>query len=449
MLQTILLFLPVLACLFWAFIYRKLIPSTDCYSLLQVLMFSLTLFLITNSSYADLDTPDEVLAWVSLFAQVSGTSIIPLLILYLKKTENPKREAIPFQYLWIVVPVILGTGGILLHFLSGSEQISEFLNKIYTQGHSAAAEYKGGILYIYYVWTVIIYRIILLVEAVWLVVYMMATSVTHGYKIDIWWKYLWKGGNIRITHLMLINVTFALILFSIKATWLRNNIMNHPYYPAIVNLILTGIICKFCYVALFSAKERISIKQMQNAFRYNFGGDVEGVIDKRMSELIGEAQEPSLQKALEQIYEKLNIKPERKEEEKESLVNKVMKEEQRWDEDSLIARFNKLMVEEKIYLKPQLTMTEVAEQLGTNKTYISRLVNNTYKLGFPELINTLRIEYAEEYIIKHKNAKQSQIAKASGFLSASSFNNTFKKVMGVTPKVWTAEHDKQRASYKN
>ena len=66
------------------------------------------------------------------------------------------------------------------------------------------------------------------------------------------------------------------------------------------------------------------------------------------------------------------------------------------------------------------------------------MVNNTYNLGFPELINTLRVDYAEQYILAHQNAKQEEIAAECGFLSASSFNTTFKKVTGITPKVWIA-----------
>ena len=99
--------------------------------------------------------------------------------------------------------------------------------------------------------------------------------------------------------------------------------------------------------------------------------------------------------------------------------------------------------EEQIFLDPRIGLTEVAERLHTNKTYISKLVNNTYKLGFPELVNNLRVEYAEQYIINHRKAKQTEIAAACGFLSASSFNNTFKRVTGTTPKLWLAGIDKQ------
>ena len=67
-----------------------------------------------------------------------------------------------------------------------------------------------------------------------------------------------------------------------------------------------------------------------------------------------------------------------------------------WEDDSLLSRFESLIFGKQEYLEAGLTLTEVAEKLHTNKTYISRLVNNTYNLAFPDLINTLRqMNYTE------------------------------------------------------
>ena len=100
------------------------------------------------------------------------------------------------------------------------------------------------------------------------------------------------------------------------------------------------------------------------------------------------------------------------------------------------------MKEERLFLQPQLTLQDVAEKLHSNKTYVSKLVNNTYNMGFPELINKLRVEYAEQYILTHRDAIQAEIAAECGFLSASTFNNIFTKIKGMTPKAWIASKNK-------
>lgn len=88
--------------------------------------------------------------------------------------------------------------------------------------------------------------------------------------------------------------------------------------------------------------------------------------------------------------------------------------------------------------QPGLSLDTVAAKLKSNKTYISKMVNQTYGMGFPEVLNILRVDYAQQYMRKHKDALQEEVARASGFLSASSFNTVFKRITGYTPKVWSS-----------
>ena len=108
------------------------------------------------------------------------------------------------------------------------------------------------------------------------------------------------------------------------------------------------------------------------------------------------------------------------------------------DEDTLRIKFEDLIVSEQLFLKQGVRLADIATMLDTNRTYVSRLVNNTYNMSFSDYINTLRIDYAEQYLLHHRDAKQSDIATACGFPNASAFNNVFKKITGVTPKIWLA-----------
>lgn len=108
------------------------------------------------------------------------------------------------------------------------------------------------------------------------------------------------------------------------------------------------------------------------------------------------------------------------------------------DEDTLRIKFEDLIVSEQLFLKQGVRLADIATMLDTNRTYVSRLVNNTYNMSFSDYINTLRIDYAEQYLLHHRDAKQSDIAAACGFPTASAFNSVFKKTTGVTPKAWLA-----------
>ena len=108
------------------------------------------------------------------------------------------------------------------------------------------------------------------------------------------------------------------------------------------------------------------------------------------------------------------------------------------DEENLRIKFEDLIVTEQLFLKQGIRISDIASMLETNRTYVSRLVNNTYNMSFSDYINTLRIDYAEQYLMHNRDAKQSDIASACGFPNASAFNNVFKKITGVTPKIWLA-----------
>ena len=121
-----------------------------------------------------------------------------------------------------------------------------------------------------------------------------------------------------------------------------------------------------------------------------------------------------------------------------SLTSALFGNNQSWDEGTLVYRFQHLMQDELLFLRQGLTLQDVAERLDSNKTYISKMVNQTYGIGFPEVLNIMRVDYAQQYMNTHAEAAQEDIAKASGFQSASSFNSTFKRITGYTPKVWAS-----------
>lgn len=79
-----------------------------------------------------------------------------------------------------------------------------------------------------------------------------------------------------------------------------------------------------------------------------------------------------------------------------------------------------------------ISLDEIAEALKVNPSYFSRLFSQETKVTFSNYLIHKRIEYAKELIIS-TNDKLYVISEKSGFNSAVHFNNTFKKVTGLTP----------------
>ena len=101
----------------------------------------------------------------------------------------------------------------------------------------------------------------------------------------------------------------------------------------------------------------------------------------------------------------------------------------------LIERLEVLMREEKIYTQLELSIEDVAHKLGTNSKYISQVLNEHYRKNFFTFINTLRVEEAQRLLTAGNARKYSiiGIARMAGFSSKSSFNEAFRRIVGMTP----------------
>ncbi len=101
----------------------------------------------------------------------------------------------------------------------------------------------------------------------------------------------------------------------------------------------------------------------------------------------------------------------------------------------LIERLTSVVENEKLFLNPELSMSDVAERLQTNTSYLSRAVNEILKKNFPAYINELRIREAQRLLADRNFSNRSieGIALMSGFRSKSAFNDAFRKFTGMTP----------------
>ena len=103
----------------------------------------------------------------------------------------------------------------------------------------------------------------------------------------------------------------------------------------------------------------------------------------------------------------------------------------------LAVRLEQKMSQDKLYLNPKLTTTDVATAIGTNKTYLSDYLNNTLNTSFFDYINTFRINEAcriIEMMPERGRKSMSVVAQKSGFNSLSSFHRYFVKLKGISPK---------------
>lgn len=113
-------------------------------------------------------------------------------------------------------------------------------------------------------------------------------------------------------------------------------------------------------------------------------------------------------------------------------ASKTLSEELR---QTILLDLENAMEGEKKYLDCGLTMHQLAKEIKTNTSYLSRTIQEIYHTNFASYLNTLRINDAKALIRDHKNNELTldKIAKASGYKNRSTFHKAFKKMTGLTP----------------
>ena len=77
----------------------------------------------------------------------------------------------------------------------------------------------------------------------------------------------------------------------------------------------------------------------------------------------------------------------------------------------LYQRICKMMEDEKLFLKKDLKITELATRIGTNRTYVSSCINHHSGVSFSDFIHRYRIEYAMTILAKDKETSMAEVAE--------------------------------------
>jgi len=98
-----------------------------------------------------------------------------------------------------------------------------------------------------------------------------------------------------------------------------------------------------------------------------------------------------------------------------------------------ILNFERVVTTEMLFLDADLKINNVAEILQIPKHHISQALSLTLGKSFNEYLNELRVIHAQhllDQIAEHDSIKT--IMYSSGFNNRASFNNNFKKHIGMT-----------------
>jgi AraC-like DNA-binding protein len=290
-----------------------------------------------------------------------------------------------------------------------------------------------------------LYSIVLLTEILFFFGYCTHTWATQHLSFKRVWAFCTKGQEAKLIEIQTMIALNGTTVITIKAILQEfTPYAAAPWFPVLLAGLYALIVNFWAFFALFGTKEFVGRKDVRTAFRFNYSDhDKSATSEHMILDMSQNLNAQDMSNVLGRIGTQGDIatlKEAGRLSGTPSLASTLFTAvSNSWKDQSLVSRFQHIMIDEQAFLQPGLSIGDIAERLHTNKNYISRMVNQTYNMGFPEVLNILRIDYAEQFIVNHKDMNQDEIAKACGFVSATYFNSTFKRITGYTPKVWASK----------
>jgi AraC-like DNA-binding protein len=95
------------------------------------------------------------------------------------------------------------------------------------------------------------------------------------------------------------------------------------------------------------------------------------------------------------------------------------------------------MYNNQMFLRPMLTLDDVAKEMQTSRRNVLAFINAKYNMVFYRVIQHFRIQHAKELLEKHSYTSMEQLAKQCGFLSTELFIKTYQSLEHKSPKAYS------------
>ena len=103
--------------------------------------------------------------------------------------------------------------------------------------------------------------------------------------------------------------------------------------------------------------------------------------------------------------------------------------------ENLVNKMKQTTETDKLYLNPDLCLPDLAREIGTNRYYLSKIINDEFGMNFNNYINQYRIAEAVKLMNNaENNYSLAEIATKCGFNAYMSFVRNFKRFEKVSPE---------------
>lgn len=111
------------------------------------------------------------------------------------------------------------------------------------------------------------------------------------------------------------------------------------------------------------------------------------------------------------------------------------------DDPALMEQLTTLMDTQQLYLRNDLRISDVANELGVQRSRLTDAIAATQGCSFQQFVNAYRIRHAQQLMTADPDKKMAAVCMESGFANEVNFFRVFKAITGKTPSEWKAQID--------
>lgn len=405
MLYNLLLLFPCFVCLFWAInLFCKWHTNYRAQNVLAINVLLMSIIFFVQANYFAGVTDYEFYYKLDIIDAFVALLIYPSAYLYFKSLTDV-RSFNWKDYLWVLPSLLIGGSTAILYGMMGEKDAIAYTQEI-LNGQELSATYTTLIYKLHFLISVRLYNTLMLLEGGAMIVFSIISLIRYRLRLKDFYSTL-EGKSMENNYAVLISF-IVLLLFSLSFTYLGRGFFIQ--YPMLIVPLLM-VWASMCFILAYQSS------------------NLKYTADGLAADLARADQE-----AIEQGYmhhKELDMATAESAVDMDNYVTVKKK-----IDFELIAQFDSLISEEKVYLQCDLRLDQVARLMHTNRTYISRLINEEYHCSFSDFINCCRIKHAQELMRADNNITQETVALQSGFSHVSSFSRAFKRQTKMTPRKW-------------
>lgn len=372
MLKTILLLAPVYITLFWSVV---LLTDKSNYSVPRSFLakFMMVAFVVYSSHFLFYTGYHNIYLYIDPIYQLSSLLVYPLYHIYFRLLTVDKKFSLKNHWIFLLPSVVC-----FILYLGGI--LFADINQYKIWVFDRCVEYPSASMR--YLKSVhLLSRICFIIQVLLVGFYNFKLITKYGHKAMHFYSDATDGSTNRINLLnysMILTAVSSIVLAALGRDFFKN---EH-----------TGMIIA---VVIFSTM----------LFVIGWLGDRQKVLN------------PAFENEAEEVVEQKN---------ENNNDNQIL----------LIEKIQYLFKEQRLFLNSKLNIMDIASALGSNRTYISFLINKNFNQNFCSFVNQYRIQYLEVKMLEQPDLPNQQLAEMCGFGSVDSMKRAVLNKTGKSLYEW-------------